>query len=365
MKKIIFLLIITLTLTGCYDYQELNSRAIIVGLGVDYQNDEYVVNFEVLNSQKSSSEKDGGGSNKSYLVEGKDKTFSMAYQKALFSLNKDAYLAHLKTVIFSEDIAKNHLESIVDYLIRDPNTRNVFYPVVSKGISPKEIFSATTEDSPVISTAIEGLIDYNNYKESISANINFEKFLGYLFSNYKDAYLNVVTLSDEKRVKIDGLAVFEKYNMVQILTPKESATLQLLNNLSTNYYVSLPCKDNEEKKLTISLYHNDDTKIEVDDKSININSTFKADILDDECEYNFKDAKIYNELEDNFAHILEEDITKTTNYFKSLKTDVLAIQNNYYIKTKQPLPKWYTLNVNSKVNVLLDKNGIIFGVDTE
>ena len=75
MKKIIILLIFSFFLTGCFDYQELNDRAIIVGLGVDYQNDEYVVNFEVLNSQKNSSEK-SGGPNKSYLIEGKDKTFS-------------------------------------------------------------------------------------------------------------------------------------------------------------------------------------------------------------------------------------------------------------------------------------------------
>ena len=58
--------------------------------------------------------------------------------------------------------------------------------------------------------------------------------------------------------------------------------------------------------------------------------------MDDECEYNFKDAKIYNDLENKFANILEKDITKNINYFKSLKSDVL-----------------------------LDKNGVIFGVDTE
>ncbi len=363
MKKIFILLIFTIFLTGCYDYQELNDRAIIVGLGIDYQNDEYIVNFEVLNSQKSGSEQSGGSPNKSYLIEGSDKSFSMAYQKALQSLDKDAYLAHLKVSIFSEEIAKNHIDSIVDYLIRDPNTRNVFYPVVSMGVSAKEILSSTSEDTPVVSTSIEGLIDYNNFKESISANINFEKFLKLLFSNFQDAYLNVISLSEEKKVKIDGLAVFKKYNMIKILTQKESAILQLINNESTNYYVSLPCEDDQNKNLTISLYDSNDTKIEVDEKNININSKFKANIMDDECGYNFKDAGIYQDLEKKFAIILEKDLSNAVNYFKLLKSDVIAIQNTYYIKRKKTLEKWYELNVNSKVKILLDKNGIIFGVD--
>ena len=365
MKKILILLIFTICLTGCYDYQELNDRAIIVGLGIDYQNDEYVVNFEVLNSQKSGSEQSGGSPNKSYLIEGSDKSFSKAYQKALFSLNKDAYLAHLKVVVFSEDIAKNHLENIIDYLIRDPNTRNVFYPVISKEVTAKEILSSTSEDSPVVSTSIEGLIDYNNFKESISANINFEKFLKLLFNDYQDAYLNVISLSDEKKVKIEGLAVFNRYKMIEALNEKESATLQLINNESTNYYVSLPCENDQNKSLTISLYDSDDTKLEVDDKNIKINSKFKANIMDDECGYNFKDAKIYSDLEKKFANILEKDLNKTVNYFKLLKSDVLAIQNAYYLKNKKELKNWYELEVTSKVKVLLDKNGVIFGVDTK
>ena len=50
MKKII--LIITLFfLTGCYDYKEINDLAIISAIGVDYQNDEYIITLEVLNDQ--------------------------------------------------------------------------------------------------------------------------------------------------------------------------------------------------------------------------------------------------------------------------------------------------------------------------
>ncbi len=361
--KIIFLIISLFLFTGCFDYQELNDRAIIVGLGIDYENEEFVVNFEVLNSQKAGSEQ--SGSNKSYLVEGKDKTFVMAYQNALNSINKDAYLAHLKAVVFSEEIAKDHLDNVVDYLIRDPNTRNVFYPVIAQNVLAKDILGATTEDTPVVSKAIEGLIEYNNFKESTTVKMNFENFLESLFSNHSDAYLNIVTLSDNKRIKTNGLAIFNKHNLAQMLTEDESATLQLLKNKSSNYYVKLPCPKDLNKHLTINLYDNTNTKLNVDEEKIIIDANYSANIMDDECEYNFKDVKVYEDLEKKFATKLQEDLPRTVKYFMHLHSDVLGIEKQYYNKTKKTLDNWYLLPVQSNIKVTINKNGVIFGVKNE
>ena len=37
MKKIWIILILPFFLTGCYDYQELNNRAVIAGIAIDYK----------------------------------------------------------------------------------------------------------------------------------------------------------------------------------------------------------------------------------------------------------------------------------------------------------------------------------------
>ena len=357
-KKSLFLFLGIFLLTGCYDYQELNDRAIIVGVAVDYVDEEFVVNFEVLNSQKSGSEQ--SGSNPSYLVEGKDKSFTLAYQNALFSLNKDAYLAHLKTAVFSEEIAKNYLKSVVEYLIRDPNTRNIFYPVVAKGNLAKEILKATNSDTPVVSEAIEGLIDYNNFKESISVDINFENFLELLFSDKKDAYLNIVSLDNDKRVRMEGLAIFNKFAMVKILNQEQSATLELLNNKSKNYYLQIGCDNKVNKYLTVNLYDAHNTEYEIDEEKVLIKGFYSANILDDECDYNFKDAHIYKTLEEKLQSQLDERLRQTAKYFFHLKSDVLGIQKKYFIKNRKDLNNWDSLDVESKSKIELNKNGVIF-----
>ena len=51
MKKILIIILTLLLCTGCYDYKEINDLAIISAIGVDYENDEYVITLEILNDQ--------------------------------------------------------------------------------------------------------------------------------------------------------------------------------------------------------------------------------------------------------------------------------------------------------------------------
>ena len=43
MKKILIIILTLLLCTGCFDYKEINDLAIINAIGVDYENDEYVI----------------------------------------------------------------------------------------------------------------------------------------------------------------------------------------------------------------------------------------------------------------------------------------------------------------------------------
>ena len=51
MKKFILLLLIPLFLGGCYDYNGLNDLAIISGIAIDYEDDEFKVTFEVISTK--------------------------------------------------------------------------------------------------------------------------------------------------------------------------------------------------------------------------------------------------------------------------------------------------------------------------
>ena len=52
MKKIIISLIILFSLTGCYNYRELNDLAIVSGISIAKVDDKYELTVEVVNTKK-------------------------------------------------------------------------------------------------------------------------------------------------------------------------------------------------------------------------------------------------------------------------------------------------------------------------
>ena len=132
MKKILIIIVTVLFLGGCYDNVELNDLSLISGIGIDYINDEYLVIYEVLNDNKS----DNATDLLSYTVDGSGKTISDAFINANYKLGKKAYFAHLKLMILSENVINNHLENIIDYILRDTNIRDEFNVLISSNPKP-------------------------------------------------------------------------------------------------------------------------------------------------------------------------------------------------------------------------------------
>ena len=57
--KLIFILMIIILSTGCWNYRELNKMAIVSGIGIDKKDDYFLISIQALNAQNQP----GGGSN--------------------------------------------------------------------------------------------------------------------------------------------------------------------------------------------------------------------------------------------------------------------------------------------------------------
>ena len=195
MKKLWVIIFLTFFLTGCFDYQELNTRAIISGIAIDYENEEYLLNLEILNNKKSEGEENASA--KTYYVEGTGQTISEAFSNCHLKIAKEPYYAHLKVVILSESTAKEKLKEVVDYFIREPSVRNIFLPVVSKNAAAKNILENTSKENPVVSTAIQNLILDNKANDTVSVLKDFEVFTEELINPYLDGYINTISKEED------------------------------------------------------------------------------------------------------------------------------------------------------------------------
>ena len=362
-KRMIFLLLIPFFFTGCYDYQELNNLAIISGISIDYMDHEFVVSYEVLNSKKSEGS-DQGSSSKAYYVEGSGTTVQEAFVNANLSISKEPYFAHVKVMLFSEEVADEKMASVIDFLIRNPNIRNIFVPILAIGSPAKEILNTPTTENPVTSESIRNMIEMSKSYENIAIKQDFETFVDLLIDSRRDAYMNTIEEKDDA-ITLTGIGAFKNSKLVTLLEKEDSGIFNVLNNTSYNHYVTLECDDQKEKYTIIDLYDNHHSEIEIEDNKIKIKSNLEASIISDECHYNFRETKSYQELESKFNTVVEQEFRKVFQKLKTYQTDILGINDLYYKKNRKELSNWYQYPVEFEVNVNINKNGLIFQVTND
>ena len=131
MKKILLVISLCFILTGCGNYAELDKLAIVTGVAIDKDGDDYEISYLVANSPKGqTSSKEGEA--KTTVYSGTGETIPDAAMIIEQKSPKKIYLGHVNVVIISEEIAKDGFFKVADWLFRNPETRKQFYLLLAK-----------------------------------------------------------------------------------------------------------------------------------------------------------------------------------------------------------------------------------------
>ena len=337
MKKIIFLIMITLILGGCYDYKELNDMSIVSGIGIDYVNDEYLVSFEITKSSK-----DGSSTEiETNVVTGNDSNISDAFRKAMNMTDKKAYLEHVELLLISSELAKNGISETFDYIIRDTTINTNYFVVVAD--NPTEILSKSIENNSMSQL----IVDAVNYTYG-NINLNDLDIIASKFiTNRKDIALPYISLED-KNINYSKIAYFDGEKMVGENDNKMYSFLELdtENVLFTRDGNTINIYD---KKVSMEVK---DNKIIIDIKVGGQISKIKKDI-------NLKDTDSYAKLEKLINKEIKDETISFIDSILEKDSDLLGFKELYYKKYKKNINKFnYEVNVSTTIN----KNGTIYEV---
>lgn len=348
MKKIILLIIILLC-SGCYDYQEINNMAIINGIGVDYQNEEYILTLEILNIQekKESTETQ----EKSYALTARGKTINEAMNNVESIVTKKASFSHLEIILISEDLAKKGITDICDYFLRNNFITNNLYLVLAKNKSPEEILKNKSQSEKINTVAIVELLESKNSTFSLSIKDEFDYQVAKIKDNFYDIFVLSVNLEDE--IKLDQVAVFKGDKLKFYLTEDEKQILGLLANKIYNIVVV-----NEMGAMDIT---KDKVKINYDGEKyiIEIDLLAKLEKLNDEELY-LKNRDDLSKLESSFRSTLEDRINDLIDSLYRQDTDILGLKKVLYNKNpKEDLSNWQKKR-ELKVKLHINRFGSLF-----
>ncbi len=379
MKKVLILLLLFL-LTGCWNYQELNSIAISTAIGVDKNDDgKYEVSTMIANSRKEQSSSKESES-QSIIFTGVGNTISEAFKDIDLYNPRRNYIGHVSVVVISDEVAKDGLNDILDFSARNPESTKRFQMVIAKNCKAKDILKILTPLETFSAQNISNNLKYSRDSQATSTSILYSDFIYNLLEKGMNPILPSVILKGDKKdgakdeslqqtvpdafIKINNLALFKDYKLVGFANANESRGINLLKSTIEQLTVNIKI---DNKYITFKLLDSKTkSKIKFNDKPI-INVEIKgiATLVEDNSNHSLTDQKVMKEIEKKINKKIEELANQGLEIAKKNNTDVFGYGNliyknypNYFKKFKDWDKEGFKdLDVKIKSNVVLSTTG--------
>lgn len=223
---IVILLASLLVCTGCWDYSEINKKAIVSGAAIDYdaERNEYIVTVEFI------SPKGGGGEGAQFEpinYTGTGHTVFDAIRNLINKVGKRLYWAHAKIIIISDEIAKKGVVPVIDFINRDAEVRPDVSLIVSREESARKLLRGYDEGHDTLAFHLSDMIQ-NQSNVSKFPVIETWKFVNYLAQEGESPILptaHQVRETNQVVPDLYGTAIFKKDKMVGWINGQETQSL--------------------------------------------------------------------------------------------------------------------------------------------
>jgi len=345
MKKIIPILFILFFLTGCWNYRELNQLAITTGIAIDKEENEYVMTIMIANSKKP-----GGGSDSNQpataVYEGRGKTMYEAIKHASLDVSKQIYLGHIDILLFSEEVAKNDMQHVIDFIFRYPQTRDNFLLALAKDCKAGDILKISTPLETFPSQNIARNLDITNKLQGLVYTVSYNEFVRNMIDAGENPVLpgisiigdveegnkeeNVEQSQPSTYLKLQPMGLFKGNQFVGWANEDQSKGINIINNQVKVLGVTTECEDGKVIIEVIQIKSSPEVNYEENKVKIKVEAV--GGIQELSCHLDLKDASIIKEIEEKGELEMTNYINQAIELAKNLKTDIFGFGNAVYKK---------------------------------
>lgn len=377
MKRVMLSLVILLTLTGCWNYNELNNYSIATGMAIDItEGNKYMVSFLISNGKKTEGESKNA-QYQSVLYSGEGNTIYEAIKNIGLISPKQLYIGHLTSIVVSEEVAKKGLYDSLEFLLEDSQSKKNFYVVLAKDCMAKDLLSITTpmtdfssesiSDNVASSHRLQGSIIAKTYNDIIFDLINdgidttISSFV--IVGNIQKGSTldNLESVSPETYIKLDNLGIFKGDKLVAWADKDISRGINIINNNVTELYLNLDCEDGH---IVINITDLK-TKKQVSKQKVDITTTGNASISEITCNINLNDKDVIKKIENDTSNEIKKLINDGYLFARNNGSDVFGLGLSYYRNHPKEYKKlnWYqtysTLKPEINVDIKIKSSGNI------
>lgn len=375
---------ICLILAGCWDKRELNELAIATAISIDKSDDKFHVAAQVVLPTELSMN-GGTGSSPVTLYEATGESVNEAIRKLTKVSPRFIYLGHLRIVVISEEIAKEGIGTIVDFLSRGWELRSDYYLIVSKESNAKEILNVQTALEKIPGNELFNILHTSEAHNASTIAVTFFNLKTNMQRVGKEGVLtgvqilgepsegsskgNIETIVPKARIEFEELAVFKEDKLVGWLNEKESRGYNGVINQVKSSIGLISCPEGGNISVQVKKFN---SKMKSKKISNNPGIELKVDIVANlgeiSCDIDLTKQETVKMLEKEFNKLVKGDMQKTIEVVqRKYQSDIFGFGATIYKQSPEEWKKlkenweevFVELPVNIKVNTQLSHFGSI------
>ncbi len=325
MKKMlkVFLMLPIICLCGCWSSIELNELAIVTAMGIDKTEDGYLVSVQVLNSSELAGDARSG---RTEVVTFRKSGVTIA--EAIRSLSTDVprrlYVAHLREIVFGEEMARAGIAKPLDVLSRQKELRSDFYMTVAKGSTAYDTLNVQTALEKIPANKVFDSLENSETRWAPTRTVTLDELVSSIVSKGRQAMLtgilvygdpkagskvtNAQDISPKSGLRLDYLGVFKKDKLVGWLNRNDSKGVSYITDHVKSTAVNIPCEGDQITVNTTSTKTKIKGKMEKGNPKIDINVTSEGSIGEVECTIDLTKPEKIEELNKRYAKDIKDKI---------------------------------------------------------
>lgn len=377
MKKIILSFIILLTLSGCWNYKELNEYSIVSGVSIDKKGDEYEASILISNSPKNNSSESNSSETQVVVYSGTGPSVFDALKDIGLISPKELYFGSFSVLIISEEIAKEGINNVIDFFVRYPNARKNFYVVLSKDAKAKDTLKIITPLTSFPSQNITDNVSSTTNLQGVVQTINFNDLLSTILSDGMELTINCIKIvgnekegSNKKNLessepktytKLGNLGIFNNDKLITWANHDESLGINIINNNISEMYLDIEYNTGYVVIDSTSFSSKMNIELKNNKPVVNLNLSGEARIIEVKGDIDLENSRIIEDLQRKVNKKIKKQVNKAIDLAIENKTDIFGFGQKFYKK----YPKYFQsvkedwnnnlnqIEINVKSNLML------------
>lgn len=344
-------ILLTIILSGCWNRRELDTLAIVMGVGVDKSDAPGKIRITtqiVKPAEIKTQGKDSGGigAQAFWNLSGTGDTVFSTLREMTDESNRKLFFPHNQIIIFSRAIAKKGIQKYIDFFTRDPETRVNALVLISKG-NASDILNVKSEMEKIPANNIAKLITAYSDATSQTNPEPLRALIPGLMSKTTASTVPFIKISEndnKKIVMISDTAVFKIDKLVGSLNKTEGRGLMwVLGKVKSGIIV---VSDSNKDKVCIEIIRASSKMMPILNKkriTIKVNIFEEGNLGEQQGPKNLSKLKNVALLQRKIAAAIRNEVMESVKKSKKLDADVFGFGEAVHKKYPK---QWKSLEEN-------------------